>query len=248
MPSGGSGGAGGAGGREPTGSGGLSGSGGKQPDPVAGTSSVLSCDEPYAPPTAGPRLDGPEPIRNCSSVDDSIVIARFKSGPRTPRGMWFEPDEAITFWKDPCSSSLKETVERGPTDPSEILEGQAETAWFYEAAYCFMGVRRRIRNLRCDYFDGQALGNTDPSTYGLFASLLWWRQHGTDSGAAMLGYSMSIGDSTSAIELCTIEGTRGDFGLCDEIRLVRTVHRIMAPNEVRLGMPEVLRVVKGDCH
>jgi hypothetical protein len=102
--------------------------------------------------------------------------------------------------------------------------------------------------LRCDYFDGVQLGDLKPDNYRLFASLLWWRDHANQSGAAILGSSMAIGDATDTVELCTLEGTRGDFGLCDEIRLLRTRHRILASGEVRLGSPEVLRTVNGNCH
>ena len=211
---------------------------------------ALSCETPYAAPRVGPREDGPAPIIDCNSVSDAVLIERFEDFRlRVPQGFFFEPDNVVVLWKEPCSSSLDETAMRGPTDGMGVLEATVDNnPWFYEASYCYLGLRRRERNLRCDYFDGVQLGDLKPDNYRLFASLLWWRDHANQNGAAILGSSMAIGDATDTVELCTLEGTRGDFGLCDEIRLLRTRHRILASGEVRLGSPEVLRTVNGNCH
>jgi len=110
-----------------------------------------------------------------------------------------------------------------------------------------MGLRRRERSWRCDYFDGQKLGDRDPNHYALFASLLWWREHANHSGAAILGYSLAFGSATDSIELCTLEGTRGDFGLCDSIQVLRTRHSFTVNGDVNLGTPEIIRTVTGTC-
>lgn len=224
--------------------------GGKPPDPMGGVAGELSCATTPSPPRAGPREDGPASISDCNGVSDELLFERFADPLlRVPRGLFFEPDPWIVLWNDPCSSSLDETAMRGPTGGMGVLESKVENnPWFYEASYCYMGVRRRERNLRCDYFDGKMLSDRQPDHYGLFASLLWWRDHANLSGAAILGFSLTIGDATDAVELCTIEGTRGDFGLCDEIRLLSTRHVILASGEVKLGSPVVLRVVNGNCH
>lgn len=225
------------------------GAGGKQPDPSGGSAGDLSCQVPYAPPRVGPREDGPTPTTSCSSVTDAVIIERFADvRMRVPQGLFYESEDSIVFWKDPCASSLSETTMRGPTDGLGVLEATSENnPWFYEASYCYMGLRRRERSLRCDYFDGVTLGDPERDHYGLFASLLWWREHANQSDAAVLGWTIIPGDATEWIELCTIEGTRGDFGLCDEIRLLSTRHAI-SRDRVRLGSPELVRTVKGQCH
>jgi hypothetical protein len=243
--SGGGGGGGGGGGTEAA----PAGAGGKWPDETGGGAGALSCASPYTPPSGGPRSEGPALFHDCADAPDEDIIERFESfDARVPQDLYFEAGDAIVFWKDPCASSLTETVMRGPTDGLGSLEGQAENDWFYEASYCYMGLRRRERNLRCDYFDGKKLADLNPANYGLFASLLWWREHANQSGAGILSSSVAIGSATDSVELCTFEGTRGDFGLCDSIRVMRTRHVITANHEVRLGTPEVVRTVNGKCH
>jgi hypothetical protein len=225
------------------------GAGGKIPDPVAGGPSELSCAVPYEGSSGGPRVDGPMPISDCAGVSDALIVERFKDfAARVPQGLYYEPKESISFWNEPCSTSLADTIARGPTDHMGELDGTDESAWFYEASYCTREVRRREKNLRCDYFDGKTLSDLDPKNYAFFASLLWWTEHANVSGAAILGHSLQIGNATNWLELCTIEGRTGDFGRCDEIQLIRTKHRIMYDGAVTLGKPETLRTVKGDCH
>ncbi len=42
--------------------------------------------------------------------------------------------------------------------------------------------------------------------------------------------------------------TLGDFGQCDEVRLESTKYFQYLDGSVKLGTPEVLRTLKGDCH
>ena len=97
--------------------------------------------------------------------------------------------------------------------------------WFYEAVYCFENRVRRIeRNLRCDYFDGSKLANPTPERLAFLASLLWWGNYYDLSGSAILGHTVTIGDATDVVDFCTISVTTGDFGRCDEVRVVNTQH------------------------
>jgi len=226
-----------------------SGSGGKLPDfPGGAGAGPLACSAPYAGPSGGPRADGPMALGSCQAIPDDVVLARYKEySARVPRGLYYEPNESITFWNEPCSKSMKETAARGATDGLGTLSGSFQNEWYYEAVYCFNDLRRIERNLRCDYFDGSQLAEPTPERLAFLASLLWWGSNGNSSGAAILGYSVSVGDATDVVDLCTISVTHADFGLCDEVRLESTKHRLRVPNGVELGTPQVIRTLEGDC-
>jgi hypothetical protein len=231
-------------------------SGGSKPnDPAGGASgnggsSSFSCSKPYSGSQGGPRPDGPEPIVSvCSAIPDEVIVTRFESfASRVPHGFYYEPEEPITFWKEPCSMSEADTVARGPTDGMGTFEASYTTPWFYEASYCLDGLRRTERNLRCDYFDGQKLAPHTQENLLFFASLRWWRDHHNVSGAAIIGYSVMVGNATDWVDLCTISGSVGDFGLCDEIRVERTRLSIFVDGKVTVGATEPVRTVKGTCH
>jgi hypothetical protein len=226
------------------------GTGAKLPDfPGGAGAGPLACSVPYAGPNGGPRADGPMALGSCQAIPDDVVLTRYKEhSARVPRGLYYEPNESITFWSEPCSKSMKETVGRGPTDGMGTLNGSFENEWYYEAVYCFDDSVRRIeRNLRCDYFDGKQLAEPTPERLAFLASMLWWSTNGNASGSAILGYSVSAGDATDVVELCTISVTHADFGLCDEVRLESTKHRLHESNGVELGSPQVIRTLRGDC-
>jgi hypothetical protein len=224
------------------------GSGEKLPDFPGAGAGPLACSAPYAGPSGGPRSDGPMALGSCQAIPDDVVLTRYKEySARVPRGLYYEPNESITFWNEPCSKSMTETVARGATDGLGTLSGSFENEWYYEAVYCFNDLRRIERNLRCDYFDGSQLAEPTPERLAFLASLLWWGSKGNSSGSAILGYSVSIGDATDVVDLCTISVTHADFGLCDEVRLESTKHRLRVPNGVELGTAQVIRTLQGDC-
>lgn len=235
------------------------GAGGKIPDfPGGSPNSPFACSAPYAGPTGGPRGDGPiEELNSCATIPDAIVLARYKNyEARVPRGLYYEPTENITSWHEPCSNSEAETVARGPTDGMGTFVESYSSEWFHEAVYCFSeagenpapSVRRIERNLRCDYFDGTKLAQPTPERLAFLASLLWWGDHANHNGVAILGHAVAIGNATDVVELCTLSVTTGDVGLCDEVRVENTRHLLQADGTVKLGTPEVIRTLKGDCH
>jgi len=234
------------------------GSAGKVPDVPGGSAGMgtgpLDCSTPYAGPSGGPRSDGPTELASCMGLSDEVILARYKDyTARVPRGLYYEPSESITFWNEPCSESPEQTVSRGPTDGNGTFLGSYSSEWFYEAVYCYGGVRRIERNLRCDYFDGSKLANASPERLAFLASMLWWSDNGNLSGSAILGHSVAIGDATDVVNVCTIRVTFGDFGLCDQVQLENTAHRLRlgptaAASVVQLGKPEVIRTLEGDCH
>jgi hypothetical protein len=77
---------------------------------------------------------------------------------------------------------------------------------------------------------------------------MWWGNYNNLGGSAILGHSVTSGDATDVVEICSISVTMGDFGLCDEIRLESTKHRLRFDGTVLLGAPQVIRTLKGDCH
>lgn len=221
------------------------------PGGAAGASNDLACSAPYAGPTGGPRGDGPiEELNSCATIPDAIVLARYKNyAARVPRGLYYEPTESITFWQEPCSKSPEETIARGPTDGMGTFVESYSNEWFFEAVYCFNDSVRRIeRNLRCDYFDGTKLAKPTPERLAFLASLLWWGNYNNLGGSAILGHSIAIGNATDTVDFCTISVTTGDFGLCDEVRVENTRHLLQVDGTVKLGTPEVIRTLKGDCH
>lgn len=227
------------------------GTGGKMPDfPGGAPNTPLSCSAPYAGPTGGPRVDGPIDLGACAGIADDVVLARYKDyAARVPRGLYYEPSESITFWGEPCSKSVEDTISRGPQDGMGTFVTAYSTDWFYEAVYCFDNtVRRTQRNLRCDYFDGTKLATPTAANAAFLASLLWWSDKANQGGVAILGHAVAIGDATDVIELCTVEVTGGDFGTCDEVRLVSTRHRLVVDGTFKPGSPEVIRSLKGECH
>ena len=228
------------------------GAGGKLPDfPGGAPSGPLTCTTAYEGPTGGPRGDGPiEELNSCTTIPEPIVLARYKNfEARVPRGLYYEPVESITFWQEPCAKSEQELVDRGPTDNKGTFLASYSNEWFYEAVYCFNDSVRRIeRSLRCDYFDGSKLANPTPERLAFLASQLWWAEHYNEGGAAILGHAVTIGNATDVVDLCTISATIGDFGLCDEVRVENTKYVLSADGTVKLGTPEVIRTLKGDCH
>jgi len=238
----------------------VGGVGGKVPDPADGGAgqNSLACSATYAGPSGGPRADGPMNLQGCAAIADEVVLARYKDrSARVPQGFYYEPTENITFWNEPCSESEQETVTRGAPGGMGTLLGSYESEWFYEAVYCSNDSVRRIqRNLRCDYFDGSKLANATPERVAFLASLLWWGDNGNVDGSATLGYTVVVGDATDVIDLCTVRVTYGDFGLCDEVRLESTKHRLemigvesgVPQFRVKLGTPEVIRTLRGTCH
>lgn len=230
-------------------SGASGGVGGKLPDfPAGAPNNPLACSASYAGPSGGPRVDGPMPLGSCQNIPDDVVLARYQdSAARVPQGLYYEPSESITFWKEPCANSPEETVNRGPTDGLGTFVKSYSSEWFYEAVYCIDNSLRRIeRNLRCDYFDGTKLAMPSTERLAFLASLIWWGHSNSDG--VVLGYSVSIGDATDVVDLCTISSVHGDFGLCDEVHLEDTRHRLMFDGSVVLGTPEVIRTLKGQCH
>jgi hypothetical protein len=224
------------------------GAGGKVPDSLGGSpNSQYACSAPYAGPSGGPRADGPMALSGCQTIADDVVLARYNDDPgRVPRGLYYEP--TFAFWHEPCSKSAEETVARGPTDGRGTFVESYSNEWFYEAVYCFDNSLRRVeRNLRCDYFDGTKLAMPSPERLAFLASLLWWGEYG-NSDDVLSGYSVTIGDATDVVELCTISTVHGDFGLCDEVRLETTRHLLSVDGTVKLGTPELIRTLKGDCH
>lgn len=226
------------------------GSAGKLPDFPGGSAgqSPLACNTPYAGPSGGPRSDGPSDLGYCSSIPDAVALARNDDpSARVPMGLYYEPNESITFWREPCSTSLADTVARGPSDGMGTFSDSFATDWFYDAVYCSDGVRRIERNLRCDYFDGKRLANPSPERLAFLASMLWWSEHQNDAGSLILGHSIAIGDATDVVELCTVSSVLGDSGLCSLVQLESTQHRLRADGTVQLGTPQVIRTLLRNC-
>jgi hypothetical protein len=226
------------------------GTGGKVPDPIAGSGgeSPLACDAPYPGPSGGPRNDGP-PDANCASVADSIILARSRDPwSRVPQGYYYEAGDRIAFWNEPCSKSLDETVARGPTDGMGTFLASYSNDWFYEAAYCFNGVRRLERNLRCDYFDGENLANPTVDRLLFLAGLSWWAKNENLAGAAIIGHTVVSGNAVDIVQLCTVSTSFGDFGLCDELRVETTNYSMWLNGMVAVGEPQLVRTIKGPCH
>lgn len=230
--------------------------GGKRPDePITagagdGQDPRLSCDTPYAGPTGGPCVDGPQPTTgSCAAMDDALIVARygdFKA--RVARGLYCEEPGAFQHWELPCSNSLAETVERGSKRNLGTAKGKFTTDWFYEAEFCDGKTRGVYRNLRCDYYDGAKLTPATPENLAFLRSLLWWAENWNHDGSALLGYTVTVGDATDSIEMCSLEATYGDFGLCDEVRLLSAQDSILFGGAVQLGDAKLLRTVKGRCH
>ena len=229
--------------------------GGKRPDlPSTGGApdeqdALLACDSPYAGPNGGPRPDGPEPTGSCAGISDTVLLARYDDfKARVPQGLYYEAASPVEHWELPCAMSLAETSDRGSKLQLGTAKGKFTTDWFYEAEFCQGNTRHVYRNLRCDYFDGEKLANPDPENLAFLGSLLWWADNWNHSGAALLGYAVTIGDATDWVELCTLDSTSGDFGLCDEVRLMATPDLVRFGGKVTLGQPELLRSLKGKCH
>jgi hypothetical protein len=239
-----------AAGGTPSDGGASAGVGGKVPDFPG--NSPLACNAPYAGPTGGPRGDGPpEQLGACASIPDAIVLARYKDyAARVPQGLYYEPIENIAFWNEPCSNSAEETVAKGPSEGMGTFVESFSSEWFYEAVYCYENSVRRIeRNLRCDYFDGVTLANPTPARLVFLASLLWWGNYYDDLGAAaILGHTVTSDDASDIVDFCSVSVTTGDFGRCDDVRVVNTQHLLMFDGTVKLGTPEVVRILKGNCH
>jgi hypothetical protein len=211
------------------------------------------CTGPYTP-AGGPRPDGPELIiDNCANIGDDVILARYDDfEARIPQGLYHDPNQASGVYQEPCSDALEDTLARAAqvAQASDIgmEEGGVTMPWFYGATYCRdSGVRWLYRNLRCDYYDGTTFAGSSQDVPFL-ASVLWATEYENLSGAHILGYSISIGDFTDQIEMCTIQTVGGDFGLCDEITLYSTVHRLQADGVLVLGEPMPIRTIEGECN
>jgi hypothetical protein len=211
-----------------------------------GAPSPLGCDEP----SGGPRSDGPAPIVGaCDAIPDEVLVERFQRyAERVPRGFFYDAKPWKGLLLEPCSNSAEDTAALGSSVGLVGLEATFTTPWFYEASFCGDGPRRSVRNLRCDYFDGQVLAPTTPEELAFLASIFWWVDNRDLAGAALLGYAIMSGDATAWVDMCTLSGSFGDFGLCDQIRLERTRHAISYEGKVILGEPELVRTIEGACH
>lgn len=214
-----------------------------------------TCDAPYTGPIGAPRSDGPALIATaCDLIDDEVILARYKDpDQKVPQGLYFEPPGALSRWEEPCSESIADTLERAGEWVGEV-EGQLTSDWSHEVSGCYSGgsstgaSRRIYSNLRCDYFDGTELAEDGTENLAYLVSLLWWMDNGNLGGSQILGYSVTIGDATDQVHLCTIRTTFGDFGLCDQITLESTTHLITVGGQVTLGEPTVVRTIEGDCN
>jgi hypothetical protein len=63
----------------------------------------------------------------------------------------------------------------------------------------------------------------------------------------LLGYSINIAGSGDFVEMCSIQVTYGDFGLCDQIQVFATSHALAVGSGVSLGEPHVIRTLEGTC-
>lgn len=238
----------GAGGFGATGAeGGFAGFGGTVPDPVAGAAGQSACS-PFVPITGEPRVDGPAPLMGCANISDELLRQRFVDFQgRVPQGLFYDRETAPTVWTSTCARSMEEVAaSRGP-DRMGTLLGSATSPWEFAATFCSRGERLTQKSIRCDYFDGVKLTPAGPGGYEVLASLLWWRDNYNTGGAAILGYSVQVGNATDVVELCTLAGTQGDFGLCDQLELYSVRYRIMR-GAVTAEKPELLRTVQGKCH
>jgi hypothetical protein len=231
--------------------GGSSGNAGAGNDGGAGGGGDLSdCSTDYTGPIGGPREQGPEPLSiSCEQVSDQLIVARYQDlEQKVPRGSYWEPAGVVSWWEDPCSDSIEATLMRAGALPLGEPEGQLTSDWSHEISGCLDGNRRVYSNLRCDYFDGSTLAGGSFESLGYLVSLLWWMDYGNLGGSQILGYTSTIGGATDTVEVCSIRTTFGDFGLCDEITLETTTHRVMVGGAVTLGEPEVVRTIQGNCN
>ncbi len=198
----------------------------------------------------GPREDGPEPIRQtCAQIDDEVIIARYDDADsKVPRGLYYEPPGSVSWWEEPCSESLGDTVDRAGDRALGDLQTQVGTDWSYTVVGCSDGDHRFYNNLRCDYFDGETLDGSTSEDLAFLASLLWWMERGNLTGAQILGYTESLGGATDTVVMCTLRTSFGDFGLCDQITLEQTQYSITVSGNVNLGETETIRTIEGDCN
>jgi len=166
---------------------------------------------------------------------------------KVPQGLYWE-DADVSYWGDSCSDNFAETLDRASERPIGDVEDQVLSDWSYEVVGCNDGSRRFYSDLRCSYFDGNKLDGNTVEDLAYLVSLLWWIDNGDLGGAQILGYTTNIGSATDAITLCTIRTSFGDFGLCDQITLQETTHRITAAGVVTLGEPETVRTIQGTCN
>ena len=217
---------------------------------AGGTGNLGDCLTPYTGPIGGPRADGPAPsVGTCESIPDASILQRYKDETqKTPMGLYWEPPGVVSLWEANCSESLEDTLMRSASAPLGNQEGSLASEWSYEVSGCDNGSRRIFSNLRCDYFDGSVLQNGSYDKLAYLASVLWWMNNGNLGGSQILGFTGSIGDATDVVQMCTIRTTFGDFGLCDEITLEVSIHRIVAGSAVTLGEPMPIRTLQGDCN
>jgi hypothetical protein len=232
------------------GAGGIASSGGSRPmtEPQAGSNSSagapnpLGCDEP----SGGPRPDGPEPIIGaCDAISDEVLVARFQSyADRVPKGFFYDAKPWDGLLLEPCSHSSEETAAYGATVGLIGLAATFTTPWLYEASFCGDGPRRSVRNLRCDYFDGHVLAPRTPQDLAFLASIRWWGENHDDDATALLGYSITSGDATAWVEVCSLSGRWGNAGVCHEIRLERTRYSLFHDGKVTVNTPQLVRILR----
>src|SRR5690606_13893945 len=170
----GSSGASGEGGGASGGNGGTAGAGGDPAD----------CTVPFTGPIGGPRSDGPEPLLTpCDQLSDEVILARYKDfDQKTPQGLYWEPPGIVSWWEEPCSESLDETLERSSERQLGEVDGQSSSDWSHQVSGCYGDSRRVYSNISCDYFDGTQLANGNGQELAYLASLLWWMDHGNVTG------------------------------------------------------------------
>lgn len=233
------------------GSSGSSGSGGSTAtNGGSAGSGGTSSDCSGAIPFGGPREDGPEAIhQSCSLIEDDVILDRYDdTDAKVPRGLYYEQPGTVSWWDEPCSDSLDETVDRIGDHAIGEIQSQVATDWSYTVAGCMNGAHRFYNNLRCDYFDGTTLDGSSAEDLAFLASLLWWMERGNLGGAQILGYTASIGGATDTVVMCTLRTTFGDFGLCDQITLEETQYTITVNGRVTIRDTETVRTIEGNCN
>lgn len=220
--------------------------GGTATEPMAGAGGQ-SCT-PSAPIAGEPRRDGPTAYMGCDDIPDSVLKQRFVDfEARVPQGLFYDREMVPTVWTSMCMTNQTLAGTRGPDGMSTFL-GSSCSPWDCGGRFCSRGQVVTQKGINCDFFDGNKLSAPDPGWYPMLASVLWWRDNYNTSGAAILGYSVQVGNATDVVELCTLAGVQGDFGLCDRLELYSVKYRISFGGEVTPEKPALLRTVQGKCH
>lgn len=198
----------------------------------------------------GPREGGPQSIsETCAQIDDEVIVDRYDDPEaKVPRGLYYEEPGGVSWWEEPCSESVEDTVDRIGDRAIGEIQSEVGTDWSYTVVGCSDGDHRFYNNLRCDYFDGSTLDGSTSEDLAFLASLLWWMERGSLTGAQILGYTASAGGATDTVTMCTIRTSFGDFGLCDQITLEQTQYSITVTGSVTIGDPETIRTIQGHCN